>query len=90
MARCDRGGRQSRAVWIGGPRVNIEDVRPLRIQAGGGDDEDPGVCGAPDLRGDVVMFLQIKNLPGLIADLESDPFVGHLLYGMSNHDDSSN
>ena len=29
--------------------------------------------------GTVAMFLPIENLPGLIADLESDPFVGHAL-----------
>ena len=29
--------------------------------------------------GTVAMFLSIENQPGLIADLESDPFVGHAL-----------
>ena len=29
--------------------------------------------------GTMAMFLPIENLPGLIADLESDPFVGHAL-----------
>ena len=29
--------------------------------------------------GTVAMFLPIENLPGLIADFEGDPFVGHVL-----------
>ena len=42
----------------------------------GGDDEDTGVCSAP--AGVVSMFLPIpaEHQPGLIADLEGDPFVG--------------
>ena len=45
------------------------------------DDEDTRVCSAPALCGVVSMFLRIpaENQPGLIADFEGDPFVGHAL-----------
>ena len=47
----------------------------------GGDDEDPGVCSAPALCGAGIYVPPIpaENQPGLIADLEGDPFVRHVL-----------
>ena len=52
-----------------------------RFEAKGGDDEYTGICSAPALCGVVYMFLPIpaENQPGLIADLEGDPFVGDAL-----------
>ena len=42
---------------------------------------DTGICSAPALCRMVSMFLPIsaENQPGLIADLEGGPFVGHAL-----------
>ena len=93
-ARCDRGGRPSRAVRTGGPRENIHrrsnrhsgyrnllEKMYARYEArlGAAMTKTLGSAALQIYAGTVAMFLPIENQPGLIADLESDPFVGHAL-----------
>ena len=68
MARCDRGGRPSRAVWTGGPQENIH--RRSNRHSRVGDDEDPGVCGAPIEEG-------AQSGAGHCADLVPDDHTGN-------------
>ena len=66
-------------LWANRRCISSMAVRPLRGDTRGGDDEDAGSAALQLYAGVVSMFLPIpaENQPGLIADFEGDPFVGH-------------
>ena len=80
-ARCIGRGRPSQTVlgksihhssdWRSGWCWNRETICPLRGKAWGGDDEDAGVCSAPDLCGCGIHVFPTRNRPALVADLEA-------------------